>query len=485
MFDYDKVINKLGKFDELSEKKQKKWLRVIFCEKDFREWFYGVGDSATDQPKTNVMVQRIMKAMARPRQLKALTALIKDSDHQEFDHTSCALAFLVAEEAIESIRSANQDKSEEYKSGSISNREAKDYKELSNKYSALISNLTEALKDKASGAVKDISRKSNLPRGLVFTTYFLVPGREYIPKYKISMYTNSILKEVYKWAGSNGLEDIDMIRWGNLFGPYFGTEMTTSAAVAVLLEGVGRINNYKDCDHFNDVRSVWNSLTVFALAELDNAPENVRRQMVELYIKRIDRISHNNHGQLPRLRVNLLSVPADFSNLAETVLKYEDRIMSITKDSLKPVADFKSKYVDKHLEKLRENPQNQIKDPMEILDSAEPGGDDDDDPIRKQKLPEGEPVDDNFLEDLMNQSSKKSESSSDPDLNDDWPVDLDRSKRRSRDDDDDDSLIKGMPDPKLRKLEKMFGEIGEEDDEDEDGFNADKIPLPPDDDDDD
>ena len=49
MFDYDKVINKLGKFDELSEKKQKKWLRVIFCEKDFREWFYGVGDSATDQ----------------------------------------------------------------------------------------------------------------------------------------------------------------------------------------------------------------------------------------------------------------------------------------------------------------------------------------------------------------------------------------------------------------------------------------------------
>ena len=137
-----------------------------------------------------------------------------------------------------------------------------------------------------------------------------------------------------------------MIRWGNMFGPYFGMEMTTSAAVAILIEGVKRIEPYQEMPHFNDVKSVWNSLTNFALSELDNAPENVRRQMIELYIKKIDRLFKNGNG--PRLRVNILSLPREFANLSDTVMRYSDRISSIIKINMKPVADLKTKYADSH-----------------------------------------------------------------------------------------------------------------------------------------
>ena len=82
------------------------------------------------------------------------------------------------------------------------------------------------------------------------------------------------------------------------------------------------------------------------MTELDKAPDNVRRQMIELYVKRIDRIFRNGSG--PRLRVDLLSVPAAFQNLAETVSHYTDRIARITRASAKQVDDFQKQYTKRN-----------------------------------------------------------------------------------------------------------------------------------------
>jgi hypothetical protein len=95
-------------------------------------------------------------------------------------------------------------------------------------------------------------------------------------------------------------------------------------ATFVLLEGVHRIDKYRNSE---DVRECWDSLTTFALKELNDSPEQVRQQMIELYIKRIDRMFSNKAFDL---RVNLTDLDEDsFPKLVKTVDKYADKIVSI------------------------------------------------------------------------------------------------------------------------------------------------------------
>lgn len=344
MFDYDKAMKKLGKFGELPEKKKKKLFTTIFAEPEFRQWMFGVGDQKDAQPMNPTMVQKIFSALARPDVVKALTSYI-DENSNKLDRTSYTLAFMVVDQGIEEANRANGEVYEESKNGNLSVKDTKSYKQKSEVYLENLAKLMAIIKERCAGEVKDICRKANLPKGLVYTTFFIVPGREFIPKYKITMYMNQILREIYKYTEANGMESIQSIRWGNLFGNFFGMELTTSAAVAVLLEGVKRIEPYQDSENFNNVKSVWNSLTNFALSELDNAPENIRKQMIELYIKKLNNIAKN--GNMPTLRVDILELPKSFANLSDTVSRYSNKINSIVGANMKPVTDFKKKYFDR------------------------------------------------------------------------------------------------------------------------------------------
>ena len=376
MFDYDKLTKKLGKFNELSNKKQGKVLETIFCSDDFRDWFYGVGENANDQPMTKPMVTKIFAALANPITMKRVTKFIKNKTHEDFDHSACSFGFLIVEHAIEASNNANREISEGYKNGDLASKEAKEYKAKSEQYSEYVADLMSALKDKARPEVKEICKKTNLPKGMVFTTYFMIPGRKYIPKHKIGMYVNQLLQEIYKWTGNSGMEDISSIKWGSYFGNFFGSEMTSSAAISILLEGVRRIDNYRDSEHFDNVREVWDSLTMFALSELDRAPENIRRQMIELYLKRIDRIFRNGNG--PRLRVDMLNIPNNYQQLADTVSRYTERIARITKSGSHEINEFQKQYM-KPKHETRDSENNSYENDSKQLKFKVNRTDDDDD----------------------------------------------------------------------------------------------------------
>ena len=192
MFDFDKVVKKLGKFEELPPKKQRKVFNTVFCSEEFREWFYGIGENKDAQPMTNAMVQRLFNLLARPVVVKSLMTFIEDCNHTEFDHTACSIAFMVVDQGIESLNKANGELGEDAKSGSISAKEMKSYKEKSDRYTEYMADLLSVIKDKSAGEVKEICKKANLPKTLVYTTYFIVPGRKYIPKFKVSMYMNQL-----------------------------------------------------------------------------------------------------------------------------------------------------------------------------------------------------------------------------------------------------------------------------------------------------
>ena len=379
MFDYDKLAKKLGKFNDLSGKKQKKVLETIFCTDDFRDWFYGVGENSEAQPMTKPMVNKIFTSLATPAALKSITKFVKNKTSEDFDHSACSIAFLVVEQAIEISNKANAEIADSYKNGDLVAKEAKGYKEKSEKYGEYVADLMAALKDKARPEVKEICKKTNLPKGMVFTTYFMIPGRKYVPKFKVGMYVNQLLQEIYKWTGVNGIEDISAIRWGSYFGTFFGSEMTSSAAISILLEGVRRIDAYRDSEHFDNVREVWDSLTNFAMTELDKAPENVRKQMIEIYVKRIDRIFHNGNG--PRLRVDMLNIPNNFANLADTVSKYTERISRITRANMQQVDNFRKEYQKPREEKRERDTEEKFNKVFEDRKPEKKIDRDDDDDI--------------------------------------------------------------------------------------------------------
>jgi hypothetical protein len=118
-------------------------------------------------------------------------------------------------------------------------------------------------------------------------------------------------------ATENELSEID---WKVFFKTLFGKENVLECATFILLEGAHRTKGFK---HQN-VRKIWDSLTAFALDELEGADAPARNQMIELYIKRIEKMFANGSFDL---RVDLNSLPeTEFPQLTQTVAKYADQL---------------------------------------------------------------------------------------------------------------------------------------------------------------
>lgn len=324
MIKYDKLLKKLGKFEELPKKKQEKLLEQVLCSKEMKEWFYNPN---TEQPVTNGMINEVLNKLAVPVVMKRVTKFIEKKSTEEFDRTSCAIAFMIMVRGYEITNEAGSDLSVGFKEGEVSSKQMKGFKEKAATYKEYLDDLFRAIKEKAKEDIKYASKKANVPKGLVYAAYFFVPNNKYIPKFKINGYVNVCLKEIYKWVGKNGLEDVQNVNWHQYFVKVLNADIVTSGAISVLLEGVRRIDDYRNLEHFEDVCKVWDALTLYAMSELDHAPDQVRRQMIELYVKRLERIFHNGKG--PRLRVNLIDTPTEFVNLNRTMEAYSDRIAKI------------------------------------------------------------------------------------------------------------------------------------------------------------
>lgn len=324
MFDYNKVIKKLKKLDELKKSKQKKTLDSIFLSDDFKEWVYGVGE--TNKPQTAEMVKYVFECLAKPKNLKIVIKYLQNTNDEKYDRSSSCITYLIIEQAVTMINDAENDFYKEYKDGSINSKEVKGYKEKVEVYNKLVEKLTEAAYDKCSSHIKGIAKASNLSKDFVRMTYFIVPDTKYVPKYKISSYMEELLSTMYSAVGNNGLDNIYHVKWDSYFESLFGKNQVASVALAIIMEGMNRIDRYRDLKNFDDVRSVWDSLTTFALKELNDVPEHVRRQMLDIYLKRMAKITRKG---VPNLRVDMLNIPLEYSNLVNSMKKYADRLMDM------------------------------------------------------------------------------------------------------------------------------------------------------------
>ena len=335
MFDYEKVIKKLSKSeDDYSKKKRKKLFTNLFHSDEFKEWIYGININEKDRDKdTREDLELFLDVISKPINIKSFISYMNDTNFDDFDHTCACIAYMFLENSVDTLNHLKNDMNERYRNGSLNSKNVKLYEEKANAYSKLIEKMAETITDKVSPDVKRISKRANLPKNFIRSLYFIVPGTRFVPKYRIGTYMDYILKEIYTYTGKNGLENISLINWHNYFEDVFNPKQTGSTAIAILMEGVRRIDDYQDLEYFDNVREIWDSLTDYAMREMDSLPEGVRRQMIEIYMKKIDKVFRNGHG--PTLRVNLLQVPVEYENLANTMNRYMHRLSKIITPHMK------------------------------------------------------------------------------------------------------------------------------------------------------
>lgn len=306
---------------KLSTNKVLKHLKHIFLDEKFMEWLFNPQKGNSEL--TN-QVMTLYGEFVQPRTIKLLIKLVQE-EGDDYGRNQATFLMSLCSAAIannnQRIKNAQDDK----KNGNLSGRDYRDEMDDAEDNKEKIEKLYKMTKTIVKNDAKRLSRDTNLSKEICRIGYFNVPEPKYVDRYKIGFYLNTLLAAIYAEVSEEGRFDTD-VDWKEYFKNIFGKDNVFEVATFVLLEGVNRIDKY---NNNGAVRDCWESLTSFALKQLDNAPDQIRSQMVELYIKRIDKMFANRSYDL---RVNMMDLSDyKFPNLAKTVDRYKDKIMNILK----------------------------------------------------------------------------------------------------------------------------------------------------------
>lgn len=318
-FEYDEMMDVLKRFNKLKDAKQEKFLKRLLFDDDFVQWLF----QPEQVPNLREKVSDFYIAFTKPRVIQVLLDIIDDTNPRKFTRSHTTFFYTVANMIIKANNDTAEEINKQRKEGEISNREAAKANEKLEAFNDMVADLLKAIRRINKVDAKELSRVTRLPKYLCYSALHSVPDYKYIDRYKIGFYLNNLLSSIYSEIEEFGNFERS-IKWREFFKEIFGKDNVVEAATFILLEGVHRIDNYRNSE---DVRDCWDSLTDFALRELNGAPDGTLSQMIELYIKRIDKMFANNSFDL---RVNLLGISeAEFPHLVETVTKYSDKIKDI------------------------------------------------------------------------------------------------------------------------------------------------------------
>ena len=319
MFDYDKTLEKLEDFKKINPGKRKKIILKLFNDDTFIEWLF----QPQKVPNLNEMVSALYAEFTKPVVMQAIIDAVKEEGYHEFTRSHATFITSVANIAIQGNNEMLEDITRQKKEGEISNKEARRLYENIDNINETIVSLMKVGKKIIKRDATQLAKETRLPRYVTITALTNVPEAQYVDKFKIGLYLNQLFNIIYSEVEQNG-EFESNVRWRAFFKELFGKDNVVEVATFILLEGVSRFDKYKNND---DVRTCWDSLTMFALRELNGAPNALRDQMIELYIKRISKMFSNKSYDL---RVDMLDLNKNlFPNLAETVSKYADKISKI------------------------------------------------------------------------------------------------------------------------------------------------------------
>ena len=324
---YEKAISKLEKFTELNKEKQVKLLKKILTDDEMLKWQFDPGQNK--QPYTGEMFNKLYKAMAMPAALKSYEPMLNRYGKEAFTRSSIVTLHTVLTYALEIHNSMIESYKNEV-SATGANKETKDMKNRVEKYAEHLDSLKGVIQKLVKPWLKSLSSDTGLSRDIIFKALMVAPEVKYIPQQRITSTTVHLLEEIYSEANISGFPAKGSgVHWKPLFKTIFGVENIPSVAVSILLEGAHHIDKYRESDNLICVRDCWDSLTKFALNELEECPDKVRSQMIELYLKKAENLINRRNGRPTDLRVNLTRLPNEFRNMIRTVDFYKNQFDSI------------------------------------------------------------------------------------------------------------------------------------------------------------
>lgn len=321
MFNYEKVTKKLAS-DKTGKQKTTEILEDMIYSKDFAEFLF----KPKGIPNLTEVVSQFYAAMSRPQVIKCLVNFITSEGYDEFNRTQATFFYSVASMALESNNERAEENSKKKKSGQISNKEFNETNDKIEEYNKYVKKLFKCAKKIVKKSAYNLSEDSRIPEKLCRTACYMVPETEDVDRYKIGRFLDSLLTEFYDQIDKNNYRIPDNANWKAFFKKLFGKDNLAEVATFLLLEGHNRRDAY---DTNSAVIECWDSLTEFALEQMNAAPEQIRDQMLELYLKRISRMFSNGTYEL---RVDLLSLPksdSKFPQLASSINKYADKLKAI------------------------------------------------------------------------------------------------------------------------------------------------------------
>lgn len=328
MFDnnaYDELIDKLKNFNELGEGKRNKFVRRVLEDEEFLEWIYNPRPgTAVTTPNT---IADLLKLFTKQKVLNTIVDVIEDRGYSKYGRMQVFFLSALTNVGDGLAHKRAQEVAQLKKEGGISSKEVRAMEEKIVSYSQTIQEVRRIMRKISKHDSKELAKLTNLTKEICMDAYWSVPDCEHLNKYRIGTYLNDITGLIYSRVADGMIPNPDNVRWKQFFKALFGKDNVDEVATWILLEGVRRIDRFEnDPKQFRRVRECWDILTNWALRELNDAPDDTRNHMLDLYIKRIDKQLQNRNYDL---RVNLLSLDNMFPNLIKSIEHYSDKIVEV------------------------------------------------------------------------------------------------------------------------------------------------------------
>lgn len=299
--------------------------------KDFLQLLFNPSDTE-DRAKLQKATKDMYVLMAQRRVIKATVNAVEEEasyeGYESFDRSVATFLYTVSLACVTASNTFEERVRNDLSEGRISKSEARDEIDHISNYNDSVRRLVKTTHRIVKRKAKKLSYATNLPIEICKTAYFNVPNPKFINRYQVGFYANKVLTNIYDTVDKYDVT-LDRIKWKTFFGEIFGDTNVVEVANYIMLEGMNRINDYKG----SEVKEVWNDLTKFALDILEDAPEQIQTQMMDLYTKRVARMFDNN---VYELRVDLRSLDSEeYPHLAKIVSKYTDKISEIIKEAAK------------------------------------------------------------------------------------------------------------------------------------------------------
>lgn len=323
-----KVIDKLKEFPQLSRKKRRKIITKLITDDEFMKFLFKPDMSGNAKNLVLEQVAKLYECMIKASVIVAILDMVEKEGVSEMTQTQAtffnSLTSMAIEDSNEILRQLDLLKTKK----EISRAEAEKKADAVSEYTRYVAKLMKVTNKIVAKKVDRMHSIVGLPK--VYGNIFLInnPEPKYIDKYKIGFYLNNTLSLIYQEADDNGIPIyIEEGDWHSIFEVVYGKENIAECATFILLEGAGRLSKYTR--HKETVKDIWDSLTAFALDELNRSPDRIRDQMLGLYVKRIDKMFQNG---VRELRVNLTGIDQLlYPKLMDTVKKFLPKLEEILK----------------------------------------------------------------------------------------------------------------------------------------------------------